>query len=628
MTYFLDANKDNNIPIGNGKILVWLNQQLEDSLSQIFYKDYHVSSKTLGDRGAGFLIRDHNEKVWYDPYHLIDESPGQLGEPVSIVHTEFVEGAGIYRVLSRKGNTLAETTTWIPQEKQVVVRRIRVKTVKNNATKVSIYPLVYLQNTYNKRGQAYISRLEAESYLAVTVTDASWADSGKLLKILKGQKAAEEVHSSRETPVIWQVDQKVPTNDWSSPVYMVFAYGNSEQESLEELSTILESQDLGYQETLSEWSNWFSKGYLIEGNSYYEYLWKVSLSLLRMALQHDGKPIMIGFSPYQGNVWVRDGIWMVLTLAKTGHTEEAIQGLRGIVRLLKKRPDGNYYFAYDCKSGYPNEHSYENDTPGLILTGIAEIVRLSKQEGLLREFSSVIEDSYLWIANNIDETGLITPCAGIWETFGEHLDETPEHMVWTSGIASYGLKEMSSLLGDREMSLLAEQLKSVLLKKTIKGDVLVRSLETERLDSSVLNFFFNYPLFDGKILTNTIQVIQERLWDPFLGGVWRHEDLTTEKGDMRPWIGPTIWLAQAYIQEGDWDRGTRTLATALSFASNCGLLPELMYHKGEPRGLGMPSYSQSGILNIMLQISKQDNPLGLRLKEGADDDYLIRRIFN
>lgn len=64
-----------------------------------------------------------------------------------------------------------------------------------------------------------------------------------------------------------------------------------------------------------------------------------SLTLLRNCLQEDSLPILIGFRPYQGNVWVRDSVWIIATLARTGHPSEALAALRALRKILKRHCD-------------------------------------------------------------------------------------------------------------------------------------------------------------------------------------------------------------------------------------------------------------------------------------------------
>lgn len=94
----------------------------------------------------------------------------------------------------------------------------------------------------------------------------------------------------------------------------------------------------------------------------------------------------------------------------------------------------------------------------------------------------------------------------------------------------------------------------------------------------------------------TIAAIEKRIVDPNLGGVWRHEDLTNDEGDGAPWHGCTLWLCEVLYMLGEKKKAWKFLQWVLDHSTHCGLIPECMLSKEIPRGIPMPSYSQSGIL--------------------------------
>ncbi|MCF6094246.1 hypothetical protein L1765_09745 [Microaerobacter geothermalis] len=629
MPFYVEIDEDNHVPLGNGNVLVWMRHDLKnramDWLKQIYYPDYDLSSYLLSEDGVQIFIKDKGEKVCYDPLGLIQDHSGQLGEPISIEDTRFLPDSGIYQVTSRKGNTVVQSETWVPVDKSGVVKEFRIRTVKGNGTEVIVYPSIHLINVVNRYEHIYVSRKEENCWLAVTVPDAIYSNSGDREKVIRGTNFAVAEHGSRPLHVTWKVERTVKEGEWSDPCEVVIAMGSSEQDAVQQLNLLVNERITEKERVRCDWETWLENGVQITGKDpKWQYYWNTSLRLLRTSIQQDGSPIMVGFAPYQGNVWVRDGVWIIDTLLKTGHIKEAVQGLRRICSLLKKRPDGNYFFAYNCKSGVPNEHSFENDSPGLLLMSIARCVLESGYPQLLNELEDVIFHCVTWIEKNRDDTGMIAPCAGIWETFGHHLNEENEHMVWASGVAVYGLTLLADVwkihsLGieyEGKLRKLAADLKESILQQACKDHVLVRSAETDHLDASALLFFTELPIFDDKLLfSSTVKAVEERLVDPFLGGVWRHEDLTTECGDMRPWLGCTFWLIQAYHLLGEWDKACQLLKRAMNYSTRCGLFPELMYSCNKPRGIGMPSYSQSGFIRTMLQFAGDpENPLVIKFK--------------
>lgn len=614
MYSFIGENPNNNAPISNGRVLTWIkqydkNQIPVDLLNQIFYPDFDLMSALLDEDGSYILVKDENEKVWYDPYGIVKQELGQIGQIISIDSTRYIDGFGIYEVVSHKGNTVVKTKTWAPWNSNVVIRSIEVGTVKGNATNVEIFPIVHMKNISEAIDNIFISRVSCCQWLAVTTIPSERGEIGSISKVVTKGKITIFEHSSSPTTVTFNGKSSVPNNDYSKPIYQLFAAGKTKDEAIAQLRFAAMKLESLYEDEISQWQNWHSKSdeILAKIQHSLQYYWRVSNSLLRMSLQENGAPILIGFKPYQGNVWIRDGIWIVTTLALAGHLEEAIKGLYSLLSYLRERPDGNYYFAYNVTTGVPNEHAYESDTTGLVLYGIWSIWKITKDDNIINNLWPIIEHSADWIMNNRDETGLIKEDAGIWETFGPHLDESFEHMTWTSAISAWGLSKASviayyinnKIKGESYKKGAIELLKAI-EKNNVENNVVYRSKEERLLDSSVLLFFTEFLIFPMKWLNNTVEEIDERLKDPFLGGIWRHESLTTEEGDMLPWSGPTFWMGEALLAADRpnlaWDYFNHNYCNS----TFCGLLPELMYSKGKLRGIAMPSYSQSGVIRSIL----------------------------
>lgn len=614
MHYFIGGNRNNHAPISNGKLLAWIIQYNEnnipvDLLNQIFFPDFDLMSAMLDEQGSYILAKDENEKVWYDPYGIVKQELGQLGQIISIDHSEYIEGLGIYEVISHKGNTQVKTKTWSPWSSSIIVRSIQAKSLKGNATNVEVFPVIHVKNISERIDNIFISRVSCCQWLALTTIPSTEGEVGEVGQIVTGGKATIFEHSSITVPLIFRGKVTVPRNRYSSPIYQLFAVGKTKQEALSQLSLAIKNIENIYEDSLDEWKRWHtvSDVLLNKLSPELKYFWRTSNSLLRMSLQENGSPILIGFKPYQGNVWIRDSIWIITTLALAGHFGEATKGLYSIVSYLKERPDGNYYFAYNVTTGVPNEHAYENDTTGLVLYGIWSIWNITKDDGILDNLWSIIEHSANWIMKNRDETGLIKKDAGIWETFGPHLGEDFEHMTWTSAISAYGLLKASEIAYYKgryfQGNCYEKGANDILIsikENNVRDNKVFRSKESLLLDSSVLLFFTEFPIFPIEWLSTTAEEINKRLRDPLLGGIWRHESLTTEEGDLLPWTGPTFWIGEALLLAKQKEVAFDYFNHNYRNSSFCGLLPELMYSKERARGIAMPSYSQSGVIRSIL----------------------------
>ncbi|WP_209125180.1 glycoside hydrolase family 15 protein [Alkalihalobacillus sp. BA299] len=614
MHYFIGKNQDNHVPISNGNVLAWLQQydvgcRPVDKISQIFFGNFDMSSSLFDYPGSYILAKDQNEKIWYDPYGIIKEKLGQIGEIISINSTRYIHGYGIYEVVSHKGNTVVRTKTWAPPKRNSFIRSIEVKTLRSNPSEASIFPIVHLKNIVQRIDNTFISRISENQWLATTVSPSAEGIAGDISKAVTGGQVTIFEHSLVPVPLVFTISaQKVPSLSYSKPVFQVFASGASKEEALHELENTLVQINQSQEQTLKGWQTWHNKTVEIDTLSPdLEYFWRVSNTLTKMSLQKDGTPIIIGFKPYQGNVWIRDSLWIASTLALAEHLEDAVRSLYATLSYLIERPDGNYYFAYNVVTRLPNEHAFENDTTGLILYGIWQVWSLVKDHTIIHDLWPIISQSAEWILKNRDSSGLIFPDAGIWETFGPHLGEKFEHMTWTSAISAFGLiraAEMAEVIFKNEKASRFRQgafeLIQAISKHNVHNGIVTRSMETKLLDASVTLFFSEFPIFPKEWLKPTLKAIQQRLEDPFIGGIWRHESLTTEEGDLKPWTGPTFWLGEAFLVNNDVNEAWKYFNHNYNNSAFCGLLPELLYSRGRPRGIGMPSYSQSGVIRSLL----------------------------
>ncbi len=614
MNYFIGKNQDNHAPVSNGNVLAWLQQYDEgcrpvDKVSQLFLKNFDLSSSLLDQSGSYVLVKDHNEKVWYDPYGIVQAKLGQIGEIISLNSTQYLNGYGIYEVVSHKGNTVVRTKTWAPPNRNSFIRSIEVKTLRNNPSEASIYPVVHLQNIVQRINNIFISRISENQWLATTVSPSAEGITGDIAKAVIGGQVTIFEHSLQPVPLVFKMPaQTIPGPKYSKPVYQVFAAGTSKEEAIQELNNTMVQIEQSEQHTLQVWQTWYNKTTRLDPlPPKLEYFWRLSNTLTKMSLQKDGTPIIIGFKPYQGNVWIRDSLWITSTLALAGHLEDAVRALYATLSYLIERPDGNFYFAYNVVTRLPNEHSFENDTTGMILYGIWQVWSLTKDHTIIHDLWPIIRQSTEWILKNRDSSGLILPDAGIWETFGPHLGEKFEHMTWTSAISALGLiraAELAEAIFEYEKASQFRQGASELIlaisKHNVHNGIVTRSMESKLLDASVTLFFSEFPIFPKKWLKPTLKAIQQRLEDPFLGGIWRHESLTTEEGDLKPWTGPTFWLGEAFLVSHDINQAWKYFNHNYKNSAFCGLLPELLYSKGRPRGIGMPSYSQSGVIRSLL----------------------------
>ncbi|MDY6914345.1 MAG: hypothetical protein SVT52_07815 [Planctomycetota bacterium] len=637
MEYFIGKHPANNAIVGNGKVLALMQQyagrtfedkDLEcyamrkpiDKISRVLYPHYDRESSMLGEGGIYQSVRDSEEAILYDFYetwdtpHYFEKATGYL----SVDSAQYVDGAGLYEVVSHKGVIVAKTTTWTPDGIDALVRKIEVSSYRKNHRKVDIFPQIHLKGRLSARDGIVISQVTnyGETYfVAVSCTEAAKWHLGDFHKGLNtGFNNANSIEQSNDTGkanVCFRATAQVPAGGFCDPVYLVLGFGGSEAEAVENLNKVLSSPARNCSDTLNNWNKWLTSGTsMTTPDKRLNYLWKVSKTIARMAVQHDGAPVYVGYWAYQGCVWIRDGAWIAMALARCGHNAEALQILRRLKSIVKIGTDGNICFNYNCRTGESEAFTSEKDSAGLLLAGIYDYYEHTGDEAFLAEFWDIAQHCADWICDHRDATGMIEPCAGIWEDFCPRRGRETEHMVWTSGVSAYGLSCMSIIAGklnqqdfSKKYADCSEELLAGIKSNCIRDGVLCRSKETDHLDASVLTLFTWMPIFEaeGSLLRDTMAAIEDRIQDPLLGGIWRHEDLNVDLGDVQPWAGCTLWAAEACLKLGEAERAWRYIDWVVKNTSCCGLIPEHLAARQIPVGITMPSYSQAGFLVAMLR---------------------------
>ncbi len=615
--FFVGRNSQDSVSLGNGEVLCCLQQFVDnkaiDWIKGIYFPYFDRDSELLGKEGSFIMCKDRDERIWYDPNaYMRGIEPGEWRGFVSIDNACFVEGTGIYEVCSHKGYNSVRTTTWVPSSSNAIVRKVEVSSHLLSERNIDVYVCADLNCNSNVEkigtNNIVISRIKnySEFFIGTLCIDADRVGRGSFVDLVRNDFKSQNAKSSF---FVFRKNIRANYGKYGNPVYFIFILGFSKDDILKNAEEILSSKDCFYSETLKSWKSWFvSPPNGLRENKKINYLWNLSQTVPKLCMQKTGEITYAGFEDYVGPVWIRDTIWVATSYAIIGQNRISKLILERLFRIIRKRPDGNFHFNYNCRTGESMEHTYENDSTGLILYSISEYVKHSGEMDFFKRYINLARYCADWICDNADNTGMILACAGIWESFGKATDRKHEHMVWTSGVSAYSMGEIAKLFkitGDvdsyKKYYSASKKLIAAIKKNCIKKGILCRSIETENLDASVLNFFTRMKIFSikEKFVRNTIDAIEKRLVDRNIGGVWRHEDLTCDTGDGAPWHGCTLWLSEAYYAMGEKRKARKYFQWVLDNATHCGLIPECMLSKEIPRGIPMISYSQAGILDTI-----------------------------
>jgi len=390
MNYFIGKHPANNAIVGNGKVLAFMQQYAGrtfeeeslkiytmrkpiDKISRVLYPYYDRASSILGDAGIYQSIRDSEESIGYDFYetwdtpHYFEKAVGYL----SVDSTRYVEGAGLYEVVSHKGFIVSKTTTWTPHNVDALVRKIEVSSYRKNERKVDICPQIHLRGKLSVRDGVVISEVtnyEEKHFIAVGCTEAAEWHHGDFHKGLESgfnnTIDPEERDDTDKANISFRVTKRVPAGGFCEPVYLVLGLGKTEAQAVENLRQVLADPATSCTATLGEWNKWLASGTLMStSDERLDYLWRVSKTVAKMSMQHDGAPVYVGYWAYQGCLWIRDGVWIAMSLIRCGHAKEALQILRKLKSVIKVGTDGNICFNYNCRTGLSSEFTSEKLLP-------------------------------------------------------------------------------------------------------------------------------------------------------------------------------------------------------------------------------------------------------------------------
>ena len=103
----------------------------------------------------------------------------------------------------------------------------------------------------------------------------------------------------------------------------------------------------------------------------------------------------------------------------------------------------------------------------------------------------------------------------------------------------------------------------------------------------------------------------KKLWDPEIGGLRRREEVRAPFGDwdIYPWIGCTLWLADAFIELGEIQKAEECISWVKD-SQIAGILPENLHYDG-PHRFPMFSYSSAGYVRTLLHLNKIQFYIGM-----------------
>jgi GH15 family glucan-1,4-alpha-glucosidase len=417
--------------------------------------------------------------------------------------------------------------------------------------------------------------------------------------------------------------KEVAKKDIEFSLYDIVVLGKDFEESSKLIKYYMNEFFDPLTEELNFWENWHREGkYPKNLTKDYLDLYKQSLAFIKMGqVREKGKgygQILASLPTGVWNIaWVRDGIYSIISLIKSGHFKEAKEGLEFFLNA-----DSGYYKSYKigdtdygvgtdykisvCRYyGCGKEESDDNgqgpnielDGFGMFLWAFSEYVKASKDTEFFNKYWEIVDKYVVYpLILNIDTNlGVIRPESGPWE---RHLKDNgydgAKRFTYTTIMAIKGLNEINELLkvmkkeSINDIAKSIEILKNGLLNNLVDKDknILVGSYEhfklkgyPKYLDGSVVEAI-NFELIPKEISKNTLEAIEKELKLDNREGYIRNLDGGWY--DSQEWVIINLRTASAYKKLANTSKANKIVERIITKAlNNFYMIPELLENKTE-----------------------------------------------
>jgi GH15 family glucan-1,4-alpha-glucosidase len=417
--------------------------------------------------------------------------------------------------------------------------------------------------------------------------------------------------------------KEVAKKDIEFSLYDIVVLGKDFEESSKLIKYYMNEFFDPLTEELNFWENWHREGkYPKNLTKDYLDLYKQSLAFIKMGqVREKGKgygQILASLPTGVWNIaWVRDGIYSIISLIKSGHFKEVKEGLEFFLNA-----DSGYYKSYKigdtdygvgtdykisvCRYyGCGKEESDDNgqgpnielDGFGMFLWAFSEYVKASKDTEFFNKYWEIVDKYVVYpLILNIDTNlGVIRPESGPWE---RHLKDNgydgAKRFTYTTIMAIKGLNEINELLkaikkeSINDIAKSIEILKNGLLNNLVDKDknILVGSYEhfklkgyPKYLDGSVVEAI-NFELIPKEISKNTLEAIEKELKLDNREGYIRNLDGGWY--DSQEWVIINLRTASAYKKLANTSKANKIVERIITKAlNNFYMIPELLENKTE-----------------------------------------------
>lgn len=572
------------IPFGNGTGIGIYDIKRDAKLMSFYehiYKNYDEQTATENVLKEG-IVWGLNDK-WLSKAKLIS--------------AEYIEGTGIVKVVKELENFEVTEYYFMPfsTDKRILISEIDVK---NRGEEQLVTPYLYIDGFaggYSSSGQEKINvengviteesiRRSGNNTLIYAMSDMNgytFKQKSAFPATIKTNTVTTDntISDAKMVTAVLSGKKKTIKNGETIRFRMVFTSSKPEnvKEYIDDVIKYRDAKSLLTETEAAGWEQWHkTENYPVGIKEDEKRLFKQSTAVIRMGQSRENNEskgqILASLPPGEWSIsWPRDASYSIVALARTGHFNEAREGLRFMFDAPGGKFTGDEFIGRKYKISvcryYGNgteESDYNSQGPniefddfGLVLWAFSEYIENSKDIEFLEKYRKVIDEEIADVLVSLmEKEGYLKPDSSIWERHWEP-DSHPDgkkRFAYSTICAANGLMRYGKAAGGNKGEEYIKQgkiIRDALNNYFIENGIIVQALElknkgiTEYMDAANVEAV-NFGLVNDDIALRNLEAYEKYLKIKNGIGFKRNDDGTWY--DDQEWTIIDMRIASAYLK--------------------------------------------------------------------------------
>lgn len=354
------------------------------------------------------------------------------------------------------------------------------------------------------------------------------------------------------------------------------------------------------------------------GREGFDRLVRRSLLLIRAFFDHEGgipaaydNDILATARAHYGYVWPRDGALVAMVLDEVGAHAES-RALFEFLARVPRTPRGGFWQKYGMDgtlgatwhrwSAPSDPDPVQPDESALVLLALRKHLAANPDRSFRSEVARALARPLTrFLLDHRDASGDPAPGYDLWE-------ERRGIHAFTVAATIAALRAAIELLPGNPLAEEAREAADAMDQSWARwfGEDAVpnRSVGDPTADASLL-MLASLGLRPQALGDDGVSALERSLWVPGIGGMARYPGdyyfRRREDAPGNPWIIATLWLAQALVRQGRWERASDLLDWVAARAADSGVLAE-QYDAitGAPLSVGPLVWSHAEVVRTAL----------------------------